>query len=168
MDVAKKWMGLGDENADAVKWENQCSLTKKQRLYGFVSCCGLGILMSFLSFIFWTSPTKFALIYTVGNIVAVASTGFLIGFWRQVSERPCLPSTIGALEAVSLAGALRLCEEARYCDAAVYWFYGDDVSCGAGGRFWPAICHAKLKAELLCSCTAVSWPFCSSLYNSVP
>lgn len=61
-----------------------CTLSKKTRLIGFGSCLGIGLLISFLSFFFWTKPVSFALLYTLGNIVAVAATGFLIGFMRQL------------------------------------------------------------------------------------
>ena len=29
-------------------------------------------------------PTKFAILYTVGNLLGLGSTGFLVGFWNQV------------------------------------------------------------------------------------
>jgi hypothetical protein len=65
-------------------WEGTCALTKKQRFIGFGSCLVFGMLISFLSFLFLTRPTSFALLYTLGNIVSLASTGFLIGFLRQL------------------------------------------------------------------------------------
>lgn len=70
---------IDPEAASQSAWEGQCSLTRKQRFIGFASCVGFGMLISFLSFLFLTKPTTFALLYTVGNLVAVASTGFLVG-----------------------------------------------------------------------------------------
>ena len=70
---------IDPESASQAAWEGQCPLTKKQRLIGFVSCVSFGLLISFLSFIFISRPTAFALLYTIGNLVAVASTGFLVG-----------------------------------------------------------------------------------------
>lgn len=73
-----------DEAGETAKWENQCALSKKQRLIGFLCCCGFGVLIGFLSFLFWSRPTTFALLFTIGNIVSVASTGFIVGFLRQL------------------------------------------------------------------------------------
>ena len=77
------------ESASQAAWEGQCALTKKQRFIGFAGCVCFGLLISFLSFIFLTRPTVFALLYTIGNLVSVASTGFLVGklifvVWRKV------------------------------------------------------------------------------------
>lgn len=63
-------------------FETNCfSLTKKQRLYGFVGCFILGILISiFSSFLFYSGNlTGFGIAYTFGNIVAIFSTAFIIG-----------------------------------------------------------------------------------------
>lgn len=59
------------------------SLSREQRLYGFMICCGIGIFLSLLSLLFYTNAVKFAICYTLGNIVAIFSTGFLMGFFRQ-------------------------------------------------------------------------------------
>jgi hypothetical protein len=60
-----------------------CTLSKKTRIIGFASCLSLGLFFSLLSFWFIAKPTSFALLYTLGNVVAVLSTGFLVGFKRQ-------------------------------------------------------------------------------------
>jgi hypothetical protein len=43
-----------------------------------------GLFCSFLSSLMWMKPTKFAILYTVGNVLALGSTGFLTGFMSQV------------------------------------------------------------------------------------
>eukprot|EP01118_Nematostelium_gracile_P003888 TRINITY_DN1454_c0_g1_i1.p1 TRINITY_DN1454_c0_g1~~TRINITY_DN1454_c0_g1_i1.p1 ORF type:complete len:166 (-),score=12.07 TRINITY_DN1454_c0_g1_i1:21-518(-) len=67
---------------------DQCpSLTWKQRLIGFGVCLGLGLLFCILAMISLPvvalDPAKFAVPYTIGNILAVSATGFLIGPMRQ-------------------------------------------------------------------------------------
>eukprot|EP00270_Netrium_digitus_P016476 TRINITY_DN5918_c1_g1_i4.p1 TRINITY_DN5918_c1_g1~~TRINITY_DN5918_c1_g1_i4.p1 ORF type:complete len:300 (-),score=88.40 TRINITY_DN5918_c1_g1_i4:374-1141(-) len=62
-----------------------CALTYKQRLYGFVSCLLLGIFCSLLSLLVFFHPIKFAITYSAGNLLSLSSTGFLIGFGRQLS-----------------------------------------------------------------------------------
>jgi hypothetical protein len=65
-------------------WEGTCALSKKQRFIGFGACFIFGMFISFMSFFFLTRPTSFALLYTLGNIVSLAATGFVIGFLRQL------------------------------------------------------------------------------------
>jgi len=60
-------------------WEAQCSLTRSQRMMGFGVCFGLGMLISFLSTFSILKPVSFALLYSLGNIVAFMSSGFLVG-----------------------------------------------------------------------------------------
>jgi hypothetical protein len=78
----KTFTGL--EDSEQSTWEAQCTLSKKTRMYGFVGCIGFGLLITLLSFMFWAKPVSFALLYTLGNIVSVMSTGFLIGPKRQL------------------------------------------------------------------------------------
>jgi len=63
-------------------------MTYKQRLIGFGSCLGLALLFCHLSMLFLPSlaviPAGFAVPYTFGNILAVCSTGFLVGPLRQL------------------------------------------------------------------------------------
>lgn len=58
-----------------------CELTLMQRLTGFASCFGIGMLFSFLSTMsLWSSNyTQFAVLYSVGNTIALLSMGFLMG-----------------------------------------------------------------------------------------
>ncbi|CAG8435813.1 5992_t:CDS:2 [Ambispora gerdemannii] len=61
-------------------------LTRTQRLYGFGICFILGFVISFLStFALSTGNiTGFAVLYTIGNVVSLVSTGFLVGFGKQI------------------------------------------------------------------------------------
>ena len=76
---------LGSEAAaKVITKDSMCpTLTVKQRIYGFVTCFCLGILFSLLSmggiFAAFLSPTKFAILYSLGNITSMGSTLFLFG-----------------------------------------------------------------------------------------
>lgn len=59
------------------------SLSYEQRMYGFGFCVLFGTMCSWLSSMFWARPTKFAMLYSIGNLLSLASTGFLTGFGRQ-------------------------------------------------------------------------------------
>ena len=71
-----------------------CTLTFKQRCIGFLSCFGVGMLISFVSTTkLWTGDIQgFATLYSIGNVVALISTGFLVGASRLRATRtsPCL------------------------------------------------------------------------------
>ncbi|EOD03870.1 hypothetical protein EMIHUDRAFT_360512 [Emiliania huxleyi CCMP1516] len=62
------------------------SLTFKQRLYGTVGCFCVGFVFSLMgTLLWWTGHVAgFALLYTLGNVVSMAGTGFLIGPRRQL------------------------------------------------------------------------------------
>uniref|UniRef100_A0A7S3U763 Vesicle transport protein n=1 Tax=Strombidinopsis acuminata TaxID=141414 RepID=A0A7S3U763_9SPIT len=62
------------------------NLTFRQRLYGCLGCLVGGILLSFMgTLLWWTGHVAgFAVLYTIGNIVSICGTGFLIGPKRQV------------------------------------------------------------------------------------
>ncbi|KAJ3107363.1 Vesicle transport protein [Phlyctochytrium planicorne] len=63
-------------------------LTRTQRFYGFGICFGVGFLISILSSIslFFGNVAGFALLYTLGNVVSLLSTGFLVGFLKQFKK----------------------------------------------------------------------------------
>jgi len=93
MGRAKVFVGIAEDDEEAVlppepsfmdELNQSCSLTYKQRLYGFASCLGLGLFCSLLSFLVFFHPIKFAISYSFANVLAIGSTGFLIGFWRQL------------------------------------------------------------------------------------
>ncbi|KAJ3207670.1 hypothetical protein HK099_000216, partial [Clydaea vesicula] len=63
-------------------------LSRKQRLYGFGCCFVGGIFLSMFSTIFLISVNlpAFAVLYTLGNIISLIGTGFLIGFKSQFKK----------------------------------------------------------------------------------
>ncbi|XP_031504872.1 uncharacterized protein LOC116267329 isoform X1 [Nymphaea colorata] len=61
-----------------------CSLSPLQRLYVFAACLVAGLACMFLSMIVFFKPIKFALLFTFGNLLAIASTAFLIGLSKQL------------------------------------------------------------------------------------
>jgi len=78
-----------DEDDFASEFNNMCSLTRKQRLYGFLGCFCIGWLLSFLSLftiagLVTGNPRPFAILYTLGNILALASLGSLWGPMSQL------------------------------------------------------------------------------------
>ena len=65
-----------------------CQLSFRQRLIGFVSCFSLGFLLSCIATTkLWTSDyTGFGSLYSVGNVLALCSTGFLMGPVTQIKN----------------------------------------------------------------------------------
>lgn len=61
------------------------TLTWKQRAIGFSITFGVGILLAFLSLTFlWTLQiTKFAVLYSIGSVLSLGSTMFLVGPVKQ-------------------------------------------------------------------------------------
>ena len=66
------------------------SLTKKQRLYGFGICFCLGYVISFMSTLtilgggITKNAVKFGVLYSIGNVVSLSASGFLVGPCRQL------------------------------------------------------------------------------------
>eukprot|EP01113_Clastostelium_recurvatum_P008630 TRINITY_DN1409_c0_g1_i1.p1 TRINITY_DN1409_c0_g1~~TRINITY_DN1409_c0_g1_i1.p1 ORF type:complete len:157 (-),score=21.51 TRINITY_DN1409_c0_g1_i1:35-505(-) len=87
MDGFKRLIGVEEKEPTLMDQINdQFSLSIRQRAIGFVVCCGLGLLLDFLGFLFFLSPTTFALFYTLGNILAIVSTGFVVGPFKQLKN----------------------------------------------------------------------------------
>ena len=88
MDKVKLMAGMEPDNPPELLDElNDCfQLSRMQRLYGFAICVSAGLFCSFLSSLMWTRPTKFAILYTMGNILSLGSTGFLTGFVAQAKN----------------------------------------------------------------------------------
>lgn len=61
-------------------------LTRMQRIYGFVGCLAIGFVLSILGtcLLFLGALASFAILYTIGIIVSLIGTGFLIGFFKQL------------------------------------------------------------------------------------
>jgi hypothetical protein len=64
------------------------ALSYTQRWYGFVGCFCMGALMSILSSfaLIKGDITSFAIFYSCGNIIALASTGFVWGPKKQLKK----------------------------------------------------------------------------------
>jgi len=83
---------LGQEKEPSLMDEigEQCSLSLKQRIIGFLICLGLGLFFCIFSIFFIASivlnPSAFAVPYTLGNILAVCATAFLVGPCRQLKN----------------------------------------------------------------------------------
>ncbi|XP_030462799.1 uncharacterized protein LOC115682650 [Syzygium oleosum] len=73
----------GDSFMD--EFNRQCTLTTKQRFYGFAICLAAGLTCTLLSMLVFFHPMKFGITFTFGNLLALGSTAFLIGPKRQVN-----------------------------------------------------------------------------------
>ena len=67
------------------------ALTYQQRLVGFVMCFAAGMVLSLTSLFSFTSlllgnPTPFALKYTLGNLLAMGASSFLVGPVKQCTD----------------------------------------------------------------------------------
>ena len=64
------------------------SLTRQQRLWGFLFCFTVGYLISFASTLALLGGSRdgarFALLYSLGNLVSLFGSGFLVGPSRQL------------------------------------------------------------------------------------
>ncbi|KAL5566333.1 hypothetical protein UlMin_029497 [Ulmus minor] len=66
-------------------FNRNCTLSTKQRFYGFAICLAAGITCTLLSLIVFFNPIKFGITFTLGNLLSLGSTAFLIGPKRQVT-----------------------------------------------------------------------------------
>ncbi|XP_039998155.1 SFT2 domain containing 2b [Xiphias gladius] len=122
MDKLKKVLsGQDDGNADGngiLERANQAStLAWGTRMKGFIVCFFLGVFSSILGTCMLWIPgiglAVFAVLYSVGNICALASTMFLIGPWRQLRTM-CAKERAFATIIMLVCLALTLC-------AAFWW-----------------------------------------------
>jgi len=87
MDGFRRLVGAEEREPTLMEEINDhFSLTIKQRAIGWVICTALGIVFSFLGFLFFLQPSTFALFYTFGNIIMLASTAFIVGPMRQLKN----------------------------------------------------------------------------------
>ncbi|OMO88393.1 Vesicle transport protein, Got1/SFT2-like protein [Corchorus capsularis] len=85
----KEYMSGGDEEERAESFldeesEGICSLSTTQRMYAFAACLLSGLVLMFLALFVFAKPIKFALLFTLGNVLAVGSTAFLMGAEQQL------------------------------------------------------------------------------------
>ncbi|XP_038705368.1 vesicle transport protein SFT2B isoform X1 [Tripterygium wilfordii] len=67
------------------EFNRECTLTTKQRFYGFAICFVAGFTCTILSMLVFFNPVKFGITFTFGNLLSLGSTAFLIGPKRQVN-----------------------------------------------------------------------------------
>ncbi|XP_078434396.1 got1/Sft2-like vescicle transport protein family [Wolffia australiana] len=92
LERAKMVVGMevdeeANEGADSSFFDDfnrHCTLSTKQRLYGFAVCLCVGLACTLLSMLVFFNPVKFGITFTFGNLCALGSTAFLIGPKRQV------------------------------------------------------------------------------------
>jgi len=128
-----------------------CGLSTKQRVIGFVFCFVLGSIFSMISTMYVPlialSPSKFAIPYTIGNLLSIGSTGFLVGPWRQIKSM-FEPKRIAAsgIYLLSMVGTLVF---------ALYFHWGlPTIACVIVqfcSFFWYASSYIPFGQEMFCS-----------------
>mmetsp|Transcript_4347 Transcript_4347/g.3897 ORF Transcript_4347/g.3897 Transcript_4347/m.3897 type:complete len:191 (-) Transcript_4347:97-669(-) len=90
-------LNLGQTQIPGFTEEPACAkycpnLSYKQRVYGFVGCAAMGWILSFMgtmTLIGGPTPkniTTFAVLYVIGNVIALCATGFLLGPRNQCRQ----------------------------------------------------------------------------------
>ncbi|WCJ30592.1 Got1/Sft2-like vescicle transport protein family [Euphorbia peplus] len=74
-----------EEEEEEDFFNRNCTLSTKQRLYGFAICFLSGLASTLLSMLVFFHPIKFGITFTFGNLLSLGSTAFLIGPKRQVT-----------------------------------------------------------------------------------
>jgi len=84
---AKSMLGFGAPSrppSALAELDAATSLSWKNRMIGFALCLGLGILFCFLATWSVLMPRTFAKFYTVGSLLIIGSTFFLMGPLKQM------------------------------------------------------------------------------------
>jgi hypothetical protein len=93
------WMRLpsmqGEETEEETDLCKCLNLSYTQRVWGFGICFALGMTISIMSSFLVFNPAKFALPYSIGNVLSLLSTGFLVGPKRQF-KYACAPNRVWA------------------------------------------------------------------------
>ncbi|XP_008460846.1 uncharacterized protein LOC103499598 [Cucumis melo] len=66
-------------------FNRNCTLSTKQRFYGFAICFVAGVTCTLMSMLVFFNPIKFGIAFTLGNMLSLGSTAFLVGPKRQVT-----------------------------------------------------------------------------------
>ncbi|CAN7089811.1 unnamed protein product [Brassica rapa subsp. narinosa] len=89
MEVEEEEQRAAEEEESSLSFmddlNRDCALTTKQRFYGFAICLSAGLTCTLLSMLVFFNPVKFGITFTLGNLMALGSTAFLIGPQRQVT-----------------------------------------------------------------------------------
>ncbi|KAB1228204.1 Vesicle transport protein SFT2B [Morella rubra] len=88
MDVEEQQAPALEENSSfsfVDDLNRNCTLSTKQRFHGFAICFVAGLTCTLLSMLVFFKPIKFGITFTLGNLLSLGSTAFLIGPKRQVT-----------------------------------------------------------------------------------
>ncbi|KAI3913575.1 hypothetical protein MKW92_045522 [Papaver armeniacum] len=85
IDVEEDEEAAAEEESFMDEFNRQCTLSTKQRFYGFAICFVAGLTCTLLSMLVFFHPIKFGITFTFGNLLSLGSTAFLIGPKRQVT-----------------------------------------------------------------------------------
>ncbi|UZJ55079.1 hypothetical protein CBS101457_004399 [Exobasidium rhododendri] len=79
-------VATGELTGEASAFEGFYKLSRKERIIGFVSCLVLGFALSLIGtvMLFIGLTTLFAVLYSIGLIISLIGSGFLVGFLRQL------------------------------------------------------------------------------------
>mmetsp|Transcript_11451 Transcript_11451/g.29774 ORF Transcript_11451/g.29774 Transcript_11451/m.29774 type:complete len:229 (+) Transcript_11451:62-748(+) len=134
--------------------------TRPQRFWGFAACFCAGVLLSITSMFSFTKlvlgqPRDFAIKYTLGNIIAICSTAFIIGPMRQVKNMSASHRWLAALlylgaMVLTLVSAFYvqnafvtlLCILAQFC--AMVWYVASYIPFGR--RMIAKFCDTALES----------------------
>jgi len=90
MDKLRRALSGEEEEEDSglTRVMDSSTLSWGTRIKGFVACFVLGVVMSVIGSIclFFGNTIAFAVVYTLGNIIAMASTCFLCGPLAQIKK----------------------------------------------------------------------------------
>ncbi|PRQ44970.1 putative vesicle transport protein, Got1/SFT2 [Rosa chinensis] len=84
-EAASSSSALQHQDSFMDDFNRNCTLSTKQRFYGFAICLASGLTCTLLSMLVFFHPIKFAITFTLGNLLSLGSTAFLIGPKRQVT-----------------------------------------------------------------------------------
>eukprot|EP00665_Eupelagonemidae_sp_cell47_P011264 gene11264-4268_t len=75
-----------EEAEEKTSWFPEMSW--KDRIQGFAICCAMGLLCSMLSWVTLATGkyVKYSVLMTMGNMISLLSSMFLVGFKKQVSN----------------------------------------------------------------------------------
>mmetsp|Transcript_11450 Transcript_11450/g.29772 ORF Transcript_11450/g.29772 Transcript_11450/m.29772 type:complete len:195 (+) Transcript_11450:62-646(+) len=161
LDRVKQRLGLQEKSELQELQESMCpALTYEQRFWGFAACFCAGVLLSITSMFSFTKlvlgqPRDFAIKYTLGNIIAICSTAFIIGPMRQVKNMSASHRWLAALlylgaMVLTLVSAFYvqnafvtlLCILAQFC--AMVWYVASYIPFGR--RMIAKFCDTALES----------------------
>jgi len=158
------WLPFGGEKNKEEKCSWLPALSKKQRIFGFMTSLILGLICfglasAYIPFIV-LKARKFSLLFSLGSVFTIASFSFLYGPWNHVKHlfsKERLPFTIIYLTSLSgtLYFAMGLQSTVLTCIAAVaqvvalVWFIVSYVPGGQTGlKFFSKLCSGLCRGSV--------------------